>query len=104
MFCALVVPRALKVPCRPPEVPPTSGRLMTRPGTFASSRPQMSRPPGVPWISCSLRLTATFALVVSTVGDAPVTVMFSARLATFIANSTGVVWPTRTTMFSRVTV
>ena len=62
----------------------------------------MSRPPGVPWISCSLRLTLTFALVVSTVGDAPVTVMFSARLATFIEKSTGVVWPTSTTMFSRV--
>ena len=45
----LVVPRALKTPCRPPDVPPTSGRLITRPGTFASSRPQMSRPPGVPW-------------------------------------------------------
>ena len=30
--------------------------------------------------------------------------MFSARLATFIPNSTGVVWPTSTMMFSRVIV
>ncbi len=57
VFCALAVPRALKVPCRPPEVPPTSGRLITSPGTLASTSAQMSRPPGVPWISCSLRLT-----------------------------------------------
>jgi hypothetical protein len=30
VFCALVVLRALKVPCRPPDVPPTSGRLLRR--------------------------------------------------------------------------
>ena len=64
----------------------------------------MSRPPGVDWISCSLRLTATFALVVSTVGEAPVTVMVSATLASFIDSSTGVVCPTRTWMFSRMMV
>src|SRR5918994_973997 len=36
-------PRALNVPWRPPDVPPTSGRLITRPGTFASTNGQMSR-------------------------------------------------------------
>jgi len=45
---ALAVPRALNVPWSPPDVPPTSGRLITSPGTFASTSAQMSRPPGVP--------------------------------------------------------
>ncbi len=91
VFCPLVVPRALNVPCSPPDVPPTSGRLMTRPGTFASSRPQMSRPPGVPWMIASLRFTFTLALVVSIVGDDPATVIVSATEATFNCRSSGVV-------------
>ena len=82
MFCALVVPRALNVPCRPPDVPPTSGRVISRLGTLYSTSAQMSRPPGVPCSSCSLRLTLVFALVVSTTGEVPVTVTVSATVAT----------------------
>ncbi len=77
---------------------------MFRPGTLASTSAQMSRPPGVPWISCSLKFTATVALVVSTVGDAPLTVTVSASVATLSDASIGVVWPTSTTMPSRTMV
>ena len=58
MFCALVVPRALNVPCKPPDVPPTSGRVISRLGTLYSTSAQMSRPPGVPCSSCSLEVHA----------------------------------------------
>ena len=104
VFCALAVPRALKVPCRPPEVPPTSGRVIMRLGTLYSTSAQMSRPPGVCCSSCSLRFTATFALVVSTVGASPDTVIVSATLASFSCSSIGVVWPTSTGTFWRTTV
>ncbi len=69
---------------------------MSRLGTLYSTRAQMSRPPGVPCSSCSLRLTATLALVVSTTGDVPVTVTVSASVATRIVRSMGTVWPTMT--------
>ena len=103
-FCELAVPRALYVPCRPPDVPPTSGLVMSRLGTLYSTSDQMSRPPGVPCSSCSLRFTATVADVVSTTGELPVTVTVSASVATIIFRSTGVVWPVRTLTPSRMTV
>ena len=45
----------------------------------------------------------TLALVVSTVGEAPVTVTVSATLATRSTSSSGTVWPTVTATFSRST-
>ena len=69
---------------------------MSRLGTLYSTSDQMSRPPGVPCSSCSLRLTLTVALVVSTTGEAPVTVTVSASVATVSVMSSGVVWPVRT--------
>ena len=103
-FCPLAVPRATIAPCRPPDVPPTSGRLEMRPGTLYSASAQMSRPPGVLCSSCWLSVTLTLALVVSTMGDSPDTVTVSATAATFSVISTGVVWPTLTTRFSRMVV
>ncbi len=77
---------------------------MRRLGTLYSTRAQMSRPPGVDCSSCSLRFTLTFALVVSTTGELPVTVTVSARFATVSDRSIGVVWPICTTKFSRMIV
>ena len=75
-----------------------------RPGTLYSTSDQMSRPAGVACKSCWLSVTLTLALVVSTIGDSPVTVMVSDTLATRSVRSIGVVWPTLTTMFSRTMV
>jgi hypothetical protein len=49
-------------------------------------------------------VTLTFALVVSTTGESPVTVTVSSTAATLSVRSTGVVWPTLTTMFWRTMV
>src|SRR5688572_25281444 len=64
----------------------------------------MSRPPGVPCNSCSLRFTLVFAVVVSTTGELPVTVTVSATVATLRERSSGTVAPTCTMTFSRMTV
>ena len=88
-------------PCKPPCVPPTSGRLEMSPGTLYSTSDQISRPPGVLCRSSWLSVTLTFALVVSTTGDSPDTFTVSASAATLRICSIGVVWPTLTTMSLR---
>ena len=77
---------------------------MSRLGTLYSTSDQMSRPPGVPCSNCSPRLTLVLALVVSTTGEAPVTVTVSATAATTRSRFRGTVAPTCTDTFSRMTV
>ena len=82
VFWPLLVPAATMPACRPPWLPPVSGRFVTRPGILYSAIDQMSRPPGVDCSSCWLSVVLTFALVVSTVGDWPATVIDSCTFAT----------------------
>lgn len=91
MFWALGVPRAVIPACSPPAAPPTSGRSVISPGTLYSTSDQMSRPPGVACSNCWLKVTLTFALVVSTTGDSPFTCTVSATVATRNVRSKGVV-------------
>src|SRR5204863_9484135 len=97
------VPFDWKFDCWPVSLPAMLTRSTITPGTVRSSA-HGSRDVGITLSSSDVKLVAVPVVLVSTIGDSPVTVTVSATAATvkLIGNSTFL--PTTTTRFSRTSV
>ena len=78
------MPYAVKLVCVPEALPPTSMRLILTAGVSASIAHGSLLPLGSAASFAASKLVVTIVDCVSTTGEAPLTVIASSRLATFI--------------------
>ncbi len=97
------VPFDWKLDCWPVSLPAMFTRSTVTPGTVRRSA-HGSREVGIISSSLWLKLVAVPMAFVSTMGDSPETVIVSATDATRSVIGRSTVWPTATTMWSRMSV